>query len=157
MIVIAARDSSASDRAGADIVCDGRSDVAVLAKALAEPDREVVLTAGQFDVNAGTAPDGTRYLRPAVGVTIRGAGPGLTRLVAEREPCRIAVDAPGVTLANLGGYGYVGVRRADPLVGRLRSILMGLRPISPMKALRRSSRELNGDVGECARSGVLSV
>ena len=111
-LVIAARDSSTADRAGADIVCDGRTDVAVLAKALSVPDREVVLTAGRFDVNAGTAPDGTRYLRPAAGVTIRGAGPGLTRLVAEREPCRIAVDAPGVTVANLGGYGYVGVQDA---------------------------------------------
>jgi hypothetical protein len=30
--------------------------------------------------------------------------------VARVEPCRIAVDAPGVTLANLGGYGYVGVQ-----------------------------------------------
>ena len=111
-LVIAARDSSASDRASADIVCDGRTDVAMLAKALAVPDCEVVLTAGTFDVNAGTAPDGTRYLRPAAGVTIRGAGPGLTRLVAEREPCRIAVDAPGVTVANLGGFGYVGVQDA---------------------------------------------
>ena len=91
-LVIADRDSSPAEKAGADVVCDGRSDVAVLAKALSVPDREVVLTAGRFDVNAGTAPDGTRYLRPAAGVTIRGAGPGLTRLVAERKPCRIAVD-----------------------------------------------------------------
>ncbi|MEN6343159.1 MAG: hypothetical protein ABFC89_11450 [Methanospirillum sp.] len=30
--------------------------------------------------------------------------------MAAREPCRIAVDAPGATLANLGGYGYVGVQ-----------------------------------------------
>ena len=45
-------------------------------------------------------------------MTVRGDGPGLTRLVAEREPCRIAVDAPGVTVANLGGYGYVGVQDA---------------------------------------------
>ena len=111
-LVIAARDASAADRAGADIVCDGRTDVAVLAKALSVPDREVVLSAGRFDANAGTAPDGTRYLRPAAGVTVRGAGPGLTRLVAEREPCRIAVDAPGVTIANLGGFGYVGVQDA---------------------------------------------
>ena len=111
-LVIAARDSSAADKAGADMICDGRSDVAVLAKALSVPDREVVLTAGRFDMNAGTAPDGTRYLRLAEGVTVRGAGPGLTRLVAEREPCRIAVGAPGVTVANLGGYGYVGVQDA---------------------------------------------
>ncbi len=49
---------------------------------------------------------------PAEGVTVRGAGPGLTRLIAEREACRIAVDAPGVTLTNLGGFGYVGVQDA---------------------------------------------
>ena len=111
-LVIAARDSSPTDRVAADIVCDGRNDVVVLAKALAEPDREVVLTVGRFDMNAGFTSAGNRYLRPAAGVTVRGAGPGLTRLVAEREPCRIAVDAPGVTLANLGGYGYVGVQDA---------------------------------------------
>ncbi len=45
-------------------------------------------------------------------MTVRGAKLGLTRLVAEREPCRIAVDSPGVTLANLGGFGYVGIQDA---------------------------------------------
>ena len=53
-LVIAARDSSTAEKAGADLVCDGRTDVAVLAKALAVPYREVVLTAGRFDMNAGT-------------------------------------------------------------------------------------------------------
>ncbi|MEN6516964.1 MAG: hypothetical protein ABFC38_02080 [Methanospirillum sp.] len=110
MIVIAPRDASGTDRAGADVVCDGRTDVAVLSKAFAVPDREVVLSAGTFDGNAGFTAAGNRYLRPAEGVTVRGAGPGLTRLDAGREPCRIAVDAPGVTIANLGGYGYVGVQ-----------------------------------------------
>ena len=110
MIVVAARDSSPADRAGADVVCDGKTDVAVLARALAVPDREVILTAGTFDANAGFTAAGNRYLRPAEGVTVRGAGPGLTRLVAEREPCRISVDAPGVTIANLGGFGYVGIQ-----------------------------------------------
>lgn len=42
-------------------------------------------------------------------MTFRGAGPGLTRLMAGREPCRIAVDAPGVKLANFGD-GYVGIQ-----------------------------------------------
>jgi len=112
VIVVAARDSSPADRAGADIVCDGKTDVAVLAKAFAVPDREVILAAGTFDANAGFNSAGNRYLRPAEGVTVRGAGPGLTRLVAGREPCRIAVDAPGVTLANLGGFGYVGIQDA---------------------------------------------
>jgi hypothetical protein len=110
MIVIAARDSSAADRAAADIVYDGRTDVAVLAKAFGVPDREVVLTAGTFNGNGGFNAAGNRYLRLAENVTVRGAGPGLTRLVAESAPCRIAVDAPGVTLANLGGFGYVGVQ-----------------------------------------------
>ena len=109
-LVIAARDSSQADRNRADLVCDGRTDVAVLSKAFAVPDREVVLTGGTFDANAGFTAAGNRYLRPAAGVTIRGAGPGLTRLVAGREPCRIAVDAPGVTLANFGGFGYVGIQ-----------------------------------------------
>ncbi len=110
LVAIAARDSSAADRTRADIVCDGKSDVAVLAKAVAVPDREVELSAGTFDMNAGFTSSGDRYLRPAGNVTVRGAGPGLTRLVAAGEPCRIAVDAAGVTLANLGGFGYVGIQ-----------------------------------------------
>ena len=96
-LVIAARDAPATERYGADLVCDGRTDVAVLAKALAGSFDEVALSAGRFDANAGTAPAGNRYLRSAEGVTVRGAGPGLTRLVAEREPCRVAVAAPGNT------------------------------------------------------------
>ncbi len=109
-VVIAARNAPARDRSRADVVCDGRTDVAVLAKAFAEPGAEVELSAGAFDLNAGFTAAGNRYLRPAENVTVRGAGPGLTRLVARAEPCRIAVDAPGVTLANLGGWGYVGVQ-----------------------------------------------
>ncbi len=110
MIVIAARDAPTADRNAADIVCDGRTDVAVLAKALAVPYREVVLSAGTFNGNGGFTPAGNRYLSLAEGVTVRGAGPGLTRILAENEPCRISVDAPGVTLANFGGFGYVGVQ-----------------------------------------------
>ena len=110
LVVIAARDASPADRNRADIVCDGKTDVAILSKALSVPDREVELTAGTFDANAGFTAAGNRYLRPAEGVTVRGAGPGLTRLVAAREPCRIAVDAPGVTLANFGGFGFVGIQ-----------------------------------------------
>ncbi|HIH03030.1 MAG TPA: hypothetical protein HA263_03970, partial [Methanoregulaceae archaeon] len=110
MIVIAPRDASPADRAGADTVCDGKTDVAVLAKAFAVPDREVMLTAGTFNANAGFNAAGNRYLLPAEGVTVRGAGPGLTRLMAASEPCRISVDAPGVTLANFGGFGYVGLQ-----------------------------------------------
>lgn len=109
-LVIAARDSIPADRNRADIVCDGKVDVAVLSKALAVPDREIELTAGTFDANAGFTAAGNRYLRPAESVTFRGADPGLTRLMAGREPCRIAVDAPGVKLANFGGYGCVGVQ-----------------------------------------------
>ena len=52
MIVVAARDAAPADRAGADVVCSGKDDLAVLARALAVPDREVVLTAGTFDGNA---------------------------------------------------------------------------------------------------------
>ncbi len=53
MIRIAARDAPAAAKAGADVVCTGKDDVAVLAKAFAVPDREVVLSAGTFDANAG--------------------------------------------------------------------------------------------------------
>ncbi|MEN6519328.1 MAG: hypothetical protein ABFC38_14335 [Methanospirillum sp.] len=109
-VVIAARNAPALDRDRADIVCDGRTDVAVLAKAFAEPGAEIELGAGEFDMNAGFTSVGNRYLQPAENVTVRGAGPGLTRLVARAEACRIAVDASGVTLANFGGYGYVGVQ-----------------------------------------------
>ncbi len=110
LTVIAARDSSPADRAGADVVCTGKDDVTVLAKAFSVPDREVLLTAGTFDANAGFTAAGNRYLRPAENVTVRGAGPGLTRLNAAREAGRIAVDAPGVTLTNFGGFGYVGIQ-----------------------------------------------
>ena len=108
IVVCAGRAGGA--KADAAVVCDGRTDVAVLAKAFAVPNREVVLSAGTFDANAGFTAAGNRYLRPGDNVTVRGAGPGLTRLVAASEPCRVAVEAPGVTLANLGGYGYVGVQ-----------------------------------------------
>ncbi len=76
MIVIAARDASPADRARADVVCDGKTDVAVLSKAFAVSDREVELTEGVFDANAGFTSAGNRYLRPAENVTVRGAGPG---------------------------------------------------------------------------------
>ncbi|HIH03978.1 MAG TPA: hypothetical protein HA263_09080, partial [Methanoregulaceae archaeon] len=81
-IVIAARNSPEHDRDRADFVCDGRTDVAVLAQALAVPGAEIELSAGDFDVNAGFTSAGNRYLRPSENVTVRGAGPGLTRLVA---------------------------------------------------------------------------
>ncbi len=109
-LVIAARDSSPADRNRADLICDGKTDVAVLAKAMAVPDREVELCAGTFNGNGGFTSTGNRYLTPAAGVAVRGAGPGLTRIVAEDEPCRIAIDTPGVTLANFGGFGYVGLQ-----------------------------------------------
>ena len=60
-------------------------------KACAVPDREIALTAGAFAANAGLTSAGNRYLRPAENVTVRGAGPGLSRLNAAREPRRIAV------------------------------------------------------------------
>ncbi len=108
--VLAARDSSPADRNRADIVCTGKDDVAVLARAMSQDGAHVELTAGTFDLNAGFTAAGNRYLRPGAGVTVRGAGPAFTRLVATREPCRIAVDAPGVTLAGFTGAGYVGVQ-----------------------------------------------
>ena len=108
--VIAARDSPAADRSRADTVCDGRTDVAVLARAMSEDGAFVELCPGTFDLNAGFTAAGNRYLSPAAGVRIRGGGPAFTRLVAAREPCRIAVDAPGVTLAGFAGAGYVGIQ-----------------------------------------------
>ena len=109
MTVVAAADSSPADRARADRACTGRNDAAVLAVALAAPERTVVLCAGTYDLNAGRAPDGSRRLRIGAGTTVRGAGPGLTRLVAAREPCRLVADAPGATVACLGAAGYVGL------------------------------------------------
>ena len=137
MTVIAAVDSAPADRERAHRVCTGRNDVAVLAVALAAPGRVVELCAGTYDLNAGRAPDGSRRLRIGEGTLVRGAGPGLSRLVAEREPCRIIADAPGATVANLGGRGYVGLRGPRrPLHGRgrlprplaRRFELPGLRP-----------------------------
>lgn len=73
MIVIAARNASLAHKVGADPVCDGRSDVAVLGKALAGPDREVMLTIGGFEKKAGFNAAGTRNLRSAQAVTIWNA------------------------------------------------------------------------------------
>ena len=67
LVVVAARDASPADRNRADLVCDGRTDVAVLSKAISVPDREVELTVGTFDANAGFTAAGNRYLRPAEG------------------------------------------------------------------------------------------
>ena len=109
MTVIAAADSAPADLERATRVCTGKDDVSVLAVALAAPEHEIELCAGTYDLNAGWAYDGSRRLRIAGGTTVRGAGPGLTRLVAREEPCRIIADAPGATVANLGGWGYVGL------------------------------------------------
>lgn len=73
MIVIAACNASLADMVGADPVYDGRSDVAVLAKVLAEPDREVMLTIGGFEKKAGFNTAGTCNLRSAQAVTIWNA------------------------------------------------------------------------------------
>ncbi len=90
-LVIAARDAGPADRDRAEIVCDGRTDLAVLAKAVAASCRTVELRAGTFNANGG-----------------------LPRLVAETGPCRIAVvvdrpqsavevHGPSVNSVNLGG------------------------------------------------------
>lgn len=78
MTVVAAADSSPADRARADRACTGQNDAAVLAVALAAPERTVELCPGTYDLNAGRAPDGSRRLRIGAGTTVRGAGPGLT-------------------------------------------------------------------------------
>ncbi|MEN6342134.1 MAG: hypothetical protein ABFC89_06190 [Methanospirillum sp.] len=108
-LLIAARHAPAVERDRADLVCDGKTDVALLVKALDGTYDTVALTAGRFNASGGHAPDGSRRIRIAEGVTVRGVGPGLTRLVAQDEPCRVIADAPGATVANLGGYGYVGI------------------------------------------------
>jgi len=64
LVAVAARDASPAEKADADLVCDGRTDLAELARAVAVPDREVVLSAGRYNANGGRAPDGTRCLRP---------------------------------------------------------------------------------------------
>jgi hypothetical protein len=73
----------------------------VLAKALGGAWGDVELAAGTFNANGGHAPDVPCRIRIAERVTVRGAGPGLTRFVARSEPCRLIADAPGAVVANL--------------------------------------------------------
>lgn len=110
--VIAPPGASLEDRNRADRVLDRGAVVGGLAGAFARADEEIELTAGRYDVNAGFTSAGNRYLSLAPGVTVRGAGPGLTVLVGERHPCRLTIPeaSAGVTLANFGSLGYVGLQ-----------------------------------------------
>lgn len=110
--IISPKNSASPERAGANLVLDGENDIPKLGAALSVPGRAIVILAGTINGNGGTLPDGSRYLRPAAGVTIRGAGPGQTIIEATRSPCRIEIPetSPGVTLAGFSGVGYVGIQ-----------------------------------------------
>lgn len=111
-IVVAPPGASLADRNRADVILSAREIVPGLARLVGTPDTDIELTAGFYDVNAGVTAAGNRYLTLAAGTTVTGAGPGRTRLEAESHPCRISIPegADGVTLANFGGFGYVGIQ-----------------------------------------------
>jgi|GEM_PF-1340981 hypothetical protein len=69
------------------------------------------MTPGTFDLNAGFTAAGNHYLCPAAVVMVSGCRPAFTRLIAVREPCRTAVDAPG-HIADLERYRDQGYRMA---------------------------------------------
>lgn len=68
------------------------------------------VTPGTFDLTAGFTATGNYYLCPAAGVMV-GDGPTFTRLIADHEPCRIAVDTSG-HIADLERYRAQGYRMA---------------------------------------------
>lgn len=64
-LVIPARDPPGADRYGADLVCDGRTDMAVLAKAFAVPDR------GRRNGSTSSTMPATGWAMPTSGSTGR--------------------------------------------------------------------------------------
>ena len=108
LVVLAARDSTAAARNDADIVCDYKTDVTALAKAVARDDDEIVLRLGTYNANGGTAADGKRYLRVGTKTTVR-AEPGAV-LLAENDVCRITLDEPGASLLGITTKGWIGIQ-----------------------------------------------
>jgi hypothetical protein len=110
--VISPKNCPTQDKRSADLVLDGETDIPKLAAECAKPDRTISILTGTINGNGGVIPDGSRYLRPGPGVTIRGAGPGQTIIEAAGAPCRIEIPetSPGVTLSGFSGAGYFGIQ-----------------------------------------------
>lgn len=108
MTHIAAKDSSLAAKNDADIICDYKTDLTILDRAVRDADEEIYLALGTYNANGGVAQDGTRYLRPAHGVTIR-AEPGAV-LLADQAVCRIALDQDHVSLIGLSTRGWIGIQ-----------------------------------------------
>jgi len=110
--IISPENCPVPEKNNADIVLDGETDLAKIAAEAGKPDRCIKILAGTLNGNGGFAPDGSRYIRPGPGTTIRGAGPGLTIIEAAGSPCRIEIPetSPGVTLGGFSGVGYVGIQ-----------------------------------------------
>ena len=100
-LVIAARDASPADRAAPTPSATERPTWPCWRRPSRSRPGGRALRPGRSTRTPGSPRPATAYLRPAEDVTVRGAGPGLTRLVAGSEPCRIAVDAPGVDAREL--------------------------------------------------------
>lgn len=107
-VKIAAADSSLLSKKEADIICDGTNDLTIIARAVLDPGATIVPAIGTYNMNAGVASDGTRYIRPAAGVTIR-AEPGAV-FRAEKAVCRIALDRENVKITGLTFQGWIGIQ-----------------------------------------------
>lgn len=95
--------------APADVRLDGKTDMAVLAKYVTQPNSDIKILKGVVNLNGGGSgdPSGGGYLRPGKGATITGE-PG-TVLEARSSIVRITLDKPGVTLRQitLKGKGHI--------------------------------------------------
>jgi len=110
MLRIAASDSSAADRASADLVCNGSNDRTIVQQAWGRPGETVQMLDGHYDVDHGSnGVDGNPYLYPAAGVTIKN-GNGVV-LRATSGICRVMVQQPNVTLAGITFKGWIHVQR----------------------------------------------
>jgi hypothetical protein len=115
MIRIAASDSSAADKASADLICNGSNDRTVVQKGWGRPGEKVQMLDGTYNVDMGAnGVDGNPYLYPAAGTVITG-GPGVI-FKAVSGICRIQVQQPNVTISGITFKGWIHVQRyADNL------------------------------------------
>lgn len=110
MIRIAASDSSAADKASADLVCNGSNDRTVVQKGWGRPNEQVQMLDGIYYVDMGSnGVDGNPYLYPGAGTVITG-GPGVI-LQATNGICRIQVQQPNVTISGITFKGWIHLQR----------------------------------------------
>lgn len=95
-VVISPHNCLVPEKKDADIVLDGETDFAKLAAEAGKPNRCIKILAGTLNGNGGFNPDGSRYLRPAPGVTILGAGPGQTIIEAASDGAILDEDAQSI-------------------------------------------------------------